>query len=142
MKKITLLLVGLMASGMASATVELAGSGPVRITDCALLNEDVNINLTTGVEAGVSCDDESVVIAACHTAGRTTSRSVMVTTCVNTDGDAATGVGGNEDCTDAPEAVEGPAMPRASTLAGTVVSGYPSGACSATDAETWATSGL
>ncbi|MFP6850619.1 MAG: hypothetical protein VCA57_18175 [Pseudomonas sp.] len=137
MKKITLLLAGLMASSMVSA-VPLAGSGPVRMTDCALLNEDVNITLTTGVEAGVGCDADSIVISACHTAGRTTSRSAQVTTCVNTDNDPATGVGGNEDCTTAPQAVEGPAMPTASTLAGTVVSQFPAGACTAADAETFA----
>ncbi|UTW06717.1 hypothetical protein [Pseudomonas benzenivorans] len=141
MKKITLLFAGLMASGVASA-VELTGTGPVRMTDCALLNEDVSITLTTGVEAGVSCDADSIVISACHTAGRTTSRSANVTTCVNTDGDATTGVNGNEDCSTAPQAVAGPAMPTASTLAGTVISEYPAGACSAADAETYATSKL
>lgn len=141
MKKITLILAGLIVSGAASA-VQLESSGPVTMVNCALLNEDVNITLTTGVEAGVSCDAESIVISACHTAGRVTSRSANVTTCVNTDGDGATGVGGNEDCTTAPQAVEGPAMPTASTLAGTVVSQYPAGNCSAADAESNATAAL
>lgn len=141
MKNITLLFAGLMASGMASA-VQLENTGPVQMTDCALLNEDVNITLTTGVEAGVDCDDVSIVISACHTAGRNTSRTANVTTCADTDGDPATGVGGAEDCTTAPETVTGPAMPTASTLAGTVISQYPEGACTAADAETFAGSQL
>jgi len=141
MKRIMVGLISVLACVSASA-VQLTSNGPVRMTDCALLNEDVNITLTNGVEAGVACDAESIVISACHTAGRTTSRSAMVTTCRNTDNDPTTGVNGNEDCTTAPQAVEGPAMPTASTLAGTVVTQYPAGACSAATAETFANSQL
>ncbi|MCG4452030.1 hypothetical protein LJY18_01755 [Pseudomonas sp. MMS21-TM103] len=141
MKKVTLLLVGLMASGMASA-VQLAASGAVRIADCALLNEDVAINVSTGVAAGVSCNARAIAVTACHTAGRTTQRSVPV--CIDADNNVDTGVGGLEDCTTtAPAVTTGPAYASATTLAGTVTSQYPGGAaCTAALAEARATANL
>lgn len=128
MKKITLILAGLMVSGMASA-VQIQNSGEsVTMEDCALLNEDVSVNLTNGVQAGVECNARAIVISACHAAGRTTTRTVDVTTC-----DTAT----PPVCTTAPAPVTGPAMPTASTLAGTVISQYPGGGdCTAAAAET------
>lgn len=130
MKKISLLLAGLLLSGAASAVEITAPSGRVLMTDCALLNEDVTINLTNSVVAGVACDEDQIVMSACHTAGRTTSRSADVTTCTDPD-DSTT-------CTTTTETVEGPAMPTASTLRGTVASEYPEGNCSAADAEGFA----
>lgn len=141
MKKITLLLAGLMASGMASA-VQLSSSGTVRIADCALLNEDVAINVSSGVAAGVSCNARAIAVTACHTAGRTTQRSVPV--CINSDNNPETGLNGNEDCTTTPPTVTtGPAYASATTLAGTVTSQYPGGeACTAVLAEGRATANL
>lgn len=133
MKKITMLFAGLMASGLASA-VQIQNSGEsVAMTDCALLNEDVSINLTNGVQAGVSCNARAIAISACHTGGRTTTRTVDVTTCDNATPPV---------CTTAPAPVEGPAMPTATTLAGTVISQYPAGICSAATAEANATASL
>lgn len=136
MKKITLLLAGLMASGMASAvTVDLtdaATNGSVTTVNCTLLNEDVAINLTTGVAAGVGCNTTVIGIAACHTAGRTTSRSTLQ----DAAGDAC--VAGTAGCTSV--AVTGPAMPSATTAAGTVISQYPGGDCTGADAATFAES--
>lgn len=128
MRKITLLFAGFMASSMAAAvTIENSGES-VTMQDCTLLNEDVAFNLTNGVQAGVACNTAAIVLSACHTGGRTTTRTVDVTTC-NT---ATPPV-----CTTAPAPVTGPAMPTAGTLAGTVISQYPGGGtCSATGAET------
>ncbi|MBS7690668.1 hypothetical protein I0E98_10150 [Pseudomonas lalucatii] len=135
MKKITLLLAGLMASGMASA-VELTGTGGVvqRIGDCeTLLNEDVRVNLTSGVEAGVNCSATRIAIATCHTAGRQVGRSAEVVTACDVEADP--------ECEDTVEVqtVTGPAMAYATTTRGTVISGYPGGACSATTADIYAT---
>ncbi|MFT3757752.1 hypothetical protein [Thauera sp.] len=134
MKKLSLLLAGLVFSGLASAVEITAPSGRVLMTDCELLNEDVTINLTTGVVAGVACNDAQIVMSACHTAGRLTSRSADVTTCTDPND--------NTTCTTAPQSVSGPAMPTASTLRGTVTSEYPEGSCSAGDAEDFASSRL
>lgn len=136
MKKITLLLAGLMASGMASA-VQLTGAGGTvqRIPPCdTLLNEDVRINLTTGVEAGVHCNATRIAIATCHTGGRQVGRSAQVTTPCDQVA--------NPGCTDTvtTSTVTGPAMAYATTNRGTVISGYPGGACTAGTAETFATS--
>lgn len=140
MKKISFLLAGLLVSGFASA-VQLTASGTIRIADCELLNEDVKINLTTDVVAGVSCNGRAIALTTCHTAGRTTSRSVPV--CIDADGDEDTGLEGKEDCTTTPPAVTtGPAMASATTLAGTVTSQYPNGTCDAAAAETRATANL
>lgn len=135
MKKITFLLAGLMVSGMASA-VQLTGTGGVvqRIGACqTLLNEDVRINLTTGVEAGVNCSATRIAIATCHTAGRQVGRSVEVVTACDTTADP--------DCEDtvAVQTVTGPAMAVANTNRGTVISGFPGGVCNAATADTFAT---
>lgn len=75
MKRITLLLVGMMASGLASA-VQFPATGVLPIGQCNNLNEDVSITLTNGVVAGASCTAGRVAIAACHTAGMLKSRNV------------------------------------------------------------------
>lgn len=140
MKKLTLVLAGLMFAGTASA-VQLTASGPVTIADCSLLNEDVRINLSTGVVAGVSCTDDVIALSACHSAGKTTSRTVPIRevaattvapiipahieSCVLDEADAT--------CVVTP--VEGPAMPTATTALGTVNTQYPGTDCSAGDAE-------
>lgn len=139
MKKITLLIAGLMASGMASA-VELDASGPVTVLDCTLLNEDVTINLTTGVNAGVDCSGTTIAMSACHTAGRVTSRSAMID-----ESGAGCGPAPATPCTGTlvSTPVEGAAMPTATTAAGTVISQYPgTGVCDATKAETNATAAV
>lgn len=139
MKKITLILAGLMASGMASA-VQLPGSGliPLTAANCdVLLNEDVRINLTTGVVAGATCTAVRVAIATCHTAGRQASRSANVKTC-DTPDDPATPANEEVNCRDVSTPVTGPAMAGATSSRGTVTSAYPAGACTAITAETQA----
>lgn len=139
MKKLTLVLAGLMISGAASA-VQLESSNPVTIADCALLNEDVRINLSTGVLAGVSCTPNVIALSACHSAGKVTSRTVPVRIV------AETGVApnvipahlesclvGSADCN--VTEVTGAAMPTATTALGTVNTQYPGANCSAGAAE-------
>jgi hypothetical protein len=124
MKKITLLLVGLMASGMASEATTLTASGQLTLVDCPTpgpLIEDVNITLSTGVVAGFGCAATTVAMSACHTAGRTTARSSVIPGACTTDPDTLV-----ETCAeDTVGQVTGPAFPTASTASGTVKSEYP-----------------
>ncbi|QTN44195.1 hypothetical protein EQ836_11670 [Ectopseudomonas mendocina] len=139
MKKVTLLLASLMASGMASA-VQLNGSGLIPLTapNCdILLNEDVRINLTSGVVAGATCTAVRVALATCHTAGRQASRSANVRTCDTYD-DPDTPDNEEVNCREVSTPVTGPAMAGATSARGTVTSSYPSGACTAITAETQA----
>lgn len=133
MKKLALLLIGLMSSGMASA-IQYTDTGPFQMNQCALLNEDVTVTLTNGVEAGIDCNTTTniIALAACHTAGRTATRSQDVTTCET--------VNGTESCTTTVDVVEGAAIPVASTRRGTVMTQYPGAACTAGAAEGLATS--
>ncbi|UFQ97622.1 hypothetical protein [Pseudomonas wenzhouensis] len=141
MKKITLVLAGLMVSGMASA-VQLTQSGSVSMDDCAPLNENVRINLSNNVHAGVTCNANAVALSACHTGGKVTTRSVPVKTVAAVPADgipehivSCTVGAADPDC--ALEDVVGPAMPSATTILGTVNTQYPGGnTCTAAGAET------
>lgn len=142
MKKLTLVLAGLMMSGTALAVpVPLPASGDVTIANCGLLNEDVRINLSAGVFAGADCTDTVIALSACHSAGKVTNRTVPVRQV------AASGVAPNlipahiESCvisqadpTCIVTPVQGPAMPTATTALGTVNTQYPGGNCTAADA--------
>lgn len=140
MKKISLAVAGLLFSGLASA-VQLAASGSVTVLQCTNLNEDVSINLTTGVTAGVDCTSARVALAACHTAGMQKSRSVGQKTVVdtsvtpNTSSTVSCTVGdADKDCKSV--AVTGAAVPSSTTIKGTVNNQYPgTGACTASVAE-------
>lgn len=137
MKKITLLLAGLMASGMASAVQLTATGQTVTRVDCALLNEDVQFNLTANVQAGVDCDAQTIAISTCHIGGRTTSRSAERNIPVGCDTDPQVECTGTEIIT-----VTGAAMPTATTAAGTVISDYPGVDCTAAAAEANATAAV
>lgn len=143
MKKITLLLAGLMVSGMASA-VQLPTSGRVTMVACPAVNEDVQLNLSASVQAGVFCNAVNGVVAlsACHTGGKRTQRTVPV---VSVAANTTTGVPAHYEscsltatpaiagCANTP--VTGPAMATATTAMGTVSTQYPGGNCDAAAAE-------
>lgn len=143
MKKITLLVAGLMVSGMASA-VQFSSSGLLTQTQCANLNENVSINLTTGVVAGVTCATGRVGIAACATNGMVKSRQALrvpvkstvsvngVDTEVTTETPCTAGTTG---CREIP--VTGAALAGASTVRGTTNTVFPNaGACTVGLADT------
>ena len=132
MKKIVALMVGLLVSGASFAqvptgTFPMGGTTPITNNICGLLNENVTINLSTGVNGGVDCSATRVALATCHTAGRTVSRSVTVQTPVGcgvipdggTEEDIVPCEGTNTVTT------SGAAMATATTLAGTVTPQYP-----------------
>lgn len=132
MKKITLLLAGLMVSGMASAE-PFSQSGPLRVGNCANLNEDVTINLTTGVVAGINCTAARVAVATCHTSGMVKSRTVG-TKVIQVDDGAGNMVNqtvscsigaADPDCAGTP--VTGPGIANATTARGTVTTTYSTG---------------
>lgn len=140
MKKITLLLAGLMASSMASA-IEFENSGLLTQTNCARLNENVSINLTTGVVAGVTCTDTTVTIAACHTNGMVKSRQALRVPVVTQDADGndvtteTACTAGTTGCREIP--VTGAAVAGASTSRGTTNTVFPNaGACNVGLADT------
>lgn len=149
MKKITLLLAGLMVSGMASAQ-QFTASGQLQQGVCDNLNEDVALNLTTGVVAGVSCTVNRVALATCHTSGMVKSRTVGTKTIQVPDTSVGAAAGatvpqvvscsvGTADpaCTGTP--VVGAGIANATTNRGTVTTSYPgSGACTAASADTFA----
>ncbi|WP_313103255.1 hypothetical protein [Stutzerimonas nitrititolerans] len=137
MKKITLLLAGMMASGMVSA-VTFDQTDSLKMTDCPnLLNENVQINLSNGVVAGVSCNATGIAIGGCHTAGRTTAREVEVLV-ASPDPNAAPGTLVSQN-PKVYRTAKGPAVATGSTFQGTVVSLYPEAAsCTSTVAESTA----
>lgn len=132
MKKIALIFAGLTISGAASA-IQLPSSGPVAMSVCPPLNENVTVNLSTGVVAGVTCSATSVALSACHTTGKVTTRTVPIR---EVAANATTGVPAHlESCTISTSdttcvltPVTGPAMPAATTRLGTVNTQYPGGA--------------
>lgn len=141
MKNIALVAFGLLASAAAHA-VEFNASGSFRMTDCALLNENVQINLSTGVRAGVVCNAATgVAIGTCHTGGRTAAREVEVLV-ASTDPNAPAGTMVSQN----PPVFQtrtGPVVATASTRQGTVVPLYPQGtSCTAAIAEAQATTRL
>lgn len=140
MKKITLLLAGLMASSMASA-VEFENSGLLTQTQCTNLNENVSINLTTGVVAGVTCTDTTVTVAACHTNGMVKSRQALRVPVTTQDAEGEDVVtetpctAGTTGCREIP--VTGAAVAGASTTRGTTNTVFPNaGVCNVELADT------
>ena len=152
MKSISLICAGMLFSGMASAALELTAPGQLTLLDCpgagvSPLSEDVNISLTASVQAGFACNNTTIVMAACHSVGRQTSRSVNgpIPEGCNTAYNPAAPVG--VQCTGTGNfQVTGPAFPTASTEGGTVTSEYPvadvAGGCTAANARTHAESRL
>lgn len=137
MKKFTLLLTAMLVSG-ASSAVTFEQTGSLRMTDCPnLLNENVRLNLSTGVVAGVSCNATGIAIGGCHTAGRTTAREVEVMV-PSTDPDAPEGTLVSQN-PKVYRTATGPAVATGSTFQGTVVSLYPeAAACTSAVAESTA----
>lgn len=138
MKKIALFCFGLMASAGASA-VEFEASGNLEMADCVLLKENVRLNLSTGVVAGVSCDAAGLALSACHTKGKVTSRTVNVRDVPESiDPPIPAHIEscniGDAGCEE--RIVVGPAMPTATTALGTVNTQYPGGnECTSAGAE-------
>lgn len=141
MKKIALVVFGVLASAAAHA-VPFENSGAFRMTDCALLNENVQINLSAGVRAGVICNAATgVAIGTCHIGGRTAAREVEVLVpSQDPNAPAGTLVSQNPPVF---ATRTGPVVATASTRQGTVVPLYPAGqACTSAIAEAQATTRL
>jgi hypothetical protein len=139
MKKSLVLFAALAFTGLASAETALTSSGMLRTTDCpnpGPLSEDVRITLTAGVEAGFDCTAARVVMSACHSAGRQTSRSSLV----NVPADCDPGQTDNAQAdfcteTNVTQSVTGPAFPTANSVTGTVSVRYPTANTAGCDAD-------
>jgi hypothetical protein len=138
MKKITVLILSMLASSavFAGTAVEMNATTKqmvVKTTDTALLTENVTINLSTGVQAGVNVDNDEISLSTCHASGRTSSREVAKVTCV-----AGANPGDPQVCTeDVPKVMEtksGAVMNTATTRAGTVSPVYPNVPCNTANA--------
>jgi len=135
MKKIILLLACLVASSAASAAIPLtSGKNTVKMTDCSLFANDVDVVLSANVVGGVQCDDVNnfIAVSVCHTSGLVAERSAVVTT--DATGVICTVVAGTEDCV---QTVTGSTFPSATTTNGTVTSRFPGNTCSTTNVESY-----
>lgn len=140
MKKATVFMLAALISspGFAATAVTMDDSGQmvIKTTDTTLLTENVRINLSTAVQAGVSVDGDEIGLSTCHASGRTSSREVAKVTCTGTP----------QVCTeDVPKVMEtksGAVMNTATTSAGTVSPVYPNVLCSSTNAATAAATRL
>lgn len=119
------------ALGMAGT---LTATGAVRTTDCSLLQDNLTIQLSSGVQAGWICNTtttNTLSIAACHTSGRIASRSATATNC-------GTGTA-SAQCTTVTTTATGAVVPAATTGGGSMQFRFPGSACTAGVAEGQAT---
>lgn len=129
-KKIAFIISGLMLSGLASAAgTVLPENKKVTQVDCDLLNEDVQLALSTNVVAAYECRtaNRTIYFAGCSTAGRVSSRTEMV------DTPAGCGVGENPTpCKGKePKTVEGSVVSLANSMGGQLQQTFPGGVCKA-----------
>ncbi|UUY08520.1 hypothetical protein LRS11_00275 [Pseudomonas sp. J452] len=150
MKKLSIFAACMLLAGAAQATVTYDVSGKLAVSDCpdGLLSEDVSINLSSNVMAGVECNASQVSIGTCSVSGRTTSRTVEDLNC--------TSAAGPDDRFGNPTTVEtcvpfvpaqytettGAVIYTGSSGQGTIVPQYEGTACSASNAEAAAASRL
>jgi hypothetical protein len=130
MKKLALFVSAMAFAGLANATVVV--DDQIQQPDCAQLNEDVSLSISSNVVMAYNCPGagNSVGVAACHTAGRQSSRTVEVNVpagCgVDADGD------GNIDtaCTGTQrQTTSGSAVFVGATAGGSLRTEYPGAAC-------------
>ncbi|MCV2216543.1 hypothetical protein [Thauera sp. Sel9] len=121
MKKLFIILGGIFISSSAFSADFGVGGGIIRDTDCALLSENVRINLSKDVVGGWACNSRAVSIAACHPTGRKTTRTLTREVC--------TGEGEDRNCENVTGPVTGSAIPFSSTDNGTVGNDYPGRDC-------------
>ncbi|MBS1198867.1 MAG: hypothetical protein H6R18_2652 [Proteobacteria bacterium] len=121
-------------------TLAMAGtaiSGPIQTDTCTLLQDNLTVSLSSGVVGGYDCDTTNgkINIAACHTAGRVTSRNSVTNIpagCGTTANTAA--------CSTTTTNISGPVIPRASTAGGTMQTYFPgTGTCAQAAANSAAT---
>ena len=105
MKKISLLVAGLFAAGVANADpVVLQGSSTINQSgppyECQNhLASDVRINLSSGVIAAVNCvaGSTNMIFGTCHTAGLQTERTAHIVCEENPEDDSTTAACDGQD---------------------------------------------
>lgn len=131
-KKIAFIISGLMLSGLASAAgTVLPENKKVTQLDCELLNEDVQLALSTNVVAAYECRaaNRTIYFAGCSTAGRVSSRTAEVDVpegcgVADADGNIATPCTGKE-----PKTVSGSVVSLANSMGGQLQQTFPGGVC-------------
>lgn len=148
MKNISLLVVGMLAAGFVHA-VPFEVSGKLAVSDCpGLLSEDVQLNFSNNVMAGVDCNASQVALATCSTGGRSTTRTVEDLNCTSAPGpnDRFGNATTVQTCVPfvPPQYTEtsGSVLYTASSAQGTVVPRYEGTGCTAAEAETAAAARL
>lgn len=144
MKSLSVFAACMLFAGVAQATVQYEVSGVLAVSDCpaGLLSEDVRVNLSTNVQAGIECNASQVAVGTCSIAGRTTSRTVEELDCTSAPGpdDRFGNPTTVETCVPfvPPQftETEGAVIYTGSSAQGTIVPGYDGVACSAGAAET------
>lgn len=130
MKKFALIVSAMAFAGFANATVVV--NNEIEQPDCAQLNEDVTLSISTNVVMAYNCPavGNAVAVAACHTAGRQSNRTV------ERDTPVGCGVDADEDgtidiqCTGTERVTtSGSAVFVGNTAGGSLVTSYPGEAC-------------
>lgn len=130
MKKFALLVSAMAFAGFANAAV--VTNNQIQQPDCVQLNEDVTLSISDNVVMAYNCPavGNAVAVAACHTAGRQSNRTVEVQT------PAGCGVDADQDgqidtvCTGtARQTTSGSAVFIGNTAGGSLVTDYPGSAC-------------
>lgn len=150
MKSFSVFVACMMLAGAAQATVVYPVSGKLAISDCpaGLLSEDVNINLSSNVQAGIECNASQVAIGTCSISGRTTERTVEEFDCTSAPGpnDRFGNATTVQTCVpfDPPQFTQttGAVIYTGSSGQGTIIPNYDGVACSAANAEASAQSRL
>ena len=132
MKKATVFMLAVLGSSQlfAATAVPMNADGQmiIKTTDTPLLTENVRINLSTAVMAGVSIDGDEIGLSTCHSSGRTSAREVAKVTCSGTPSVCT------EDVPKVMETKSGAVMNTATTSAGTVSPVYPNQLCTSANA--------
>lgn len=130
MKKFALIVSAMAFAGFANATVVV--NNEIQQPDCAQLNEDVTLSISDNVVMAYNCPavGNSVAVAACHTAGRQSNRTVETPT------PAGCGVDADQDgqidtvCTGTTRTTtSGSAVFIGNTAGGSLITNYPGNAC-------------
>lgn len=131
--KIAFALSGLLFAGFVNAAgTVLPVNKKLDQVDCPLLNEDVQLTLSTNVVAAYKCTaaTNTILFAGCSTSGRVSSRTAMVDLPAGC-GVAPAGGGAIVPCVATKQAVNGSVVSMAASTGGQLKQTFPGGTCAA-----------
>lgn len=128
MKKELIFGLAMLPTVVMAAGTAITGSTIVTANNCSLLQDDLTVQLSTNVVGAFSCDTTSTptkfAVSACHTAGRTSSRTSTVFLPDGCGGTSTVVCTGTTAST-----VTGAVVPNATTLGGSMKMSFPGGTC-------------